>query len=158
MASTRAKRGEVPRVLNAFRTLVKSLRVADRAAIKRHGLGSAQIFVLHQLNVRSPLSVTELAELTATDQSTVSVVINKLLERGFVTRERAASDARRAVVALTAKGRQIVRKTAPPFQETLIAGILKLPAKRASALADGLEELLRALDIEEKNPPMLFED
>lgn len=55
---------------------------------KAHGLGSEQIYVLHQLARNSPLSVHELAELTVTDQSSVSVVVNKLVEKGFVSRAR----------------------------------------------------------------------
>src|SRR6476469_5515570 len=73
------KADDMQRVLNAFRNLVKALRLADRAGLKRRGLGAAQTFVLHELSRDAPLSINELAERTATDQSTVSVVVHKLV-------------------------------------------------------------------------------
>ena len=96
-------------VLNSFRCIVKSLRLADRAGLKEYGVGSSQLYVLHELKRTAPLSINELAERTATDQSTVSVVVAKLIEKGLVSRVRSPHDARRAELALTAKGRQTVR-------------------------------------------------
>lgn len=157
MASKR-KRDDPQRVLDAFRNLVKALRLADRAGLKRHGIGSAQLFVLHELNRESPLSVNELADRTATDQSTVSVVVNKLAMKGFVVRARSDADARRAELALTTKGRQLVRKLPLPIQQSLIMSVRQLPATRVRALADMLEQIVSAVDLSEEHPPMFFED
>jgi DNA-binding MarR family transcriptional regulator len=154
----RQKKDDPQRVLDAFRNLVKALRLADRAGLERHGLGSAQVFVLHQLNRESPLSINELAERTATDQSTVSVVVNKLVEKGFVTRERSNDDARRVALALTAKGRLTVRKLPSPIQHGLIESVRQLPASRARALAEMLEQVVGALGVAEKRPPMFFDE
>ncbi len=157
MAGVR-KRDDPQRVLDAFRNLVKVLRLADRAGLKRHGLGSAQVFVLHELSHKSPLSINELAERTATDQSTVSVVVNKLVDKGFVTRKRAGQDARRVDLALTARGRQTLRKLPPPIQHSLIASINQFPPSRARMLADLLEQMVSRIGPVEKKPPMFFED
>lgn len=146
------------RVLDAFRSLVKALRLADRAGLRRHGLGSAQVFVLHELSRESPLSINEVARRTATDQSTVSVVVNKLVDKGFVTRERSTDDARRVDLALTPKGRTAVRKLPPPIQHALIDGVRRLPAARARALAEMLEQVVGALGMAGERPPMFFDE
>lgn len=146
------------RVLDAFRSLVKALRLADRAGLRRHGLGSAQVFVLHELSRESPLSINEVARRTATDQSTVSVVVNKLVDKGFVTRERSTDDARRVDLALTPKGRTAVRKLPPPIQHALIDGVRRLPAARARALAEMLEQVVGALGMSDERPPMFFDE
>jgi DNA-binding MarR family transcriptional regulator len=156
--SVARKSDDPQRVLNAFRNLVKALRLADRAGLKRHGLGSAQIFVLHELSRESPLSVNELAGRTATDQSTVSVVVNKLVTKGYVARTRSGSDARRAELALTPKGRLIVRRLPPPIQHLLVAGVRRLPPSRMRDLADTLEEIVGGLGAGTSRPPMFFED
>lgn len=152
------KRDDPQRVLDAFRNLVKALRLADRAGLKQHGLGAAQIFVLHELSRQSPLSINELAGRTATDQSTVSVVVNKLVERGFVTRSRSGDDARRVDLALTAPGRKALRKLPAPIQQSLIASVRKLPPRRVRQLAEMLEQIVSQLGPAEKRPPMFFED
>ncbi len=151
-------RDDPQRVLDAFRNLVKALRLADRAGLKQHGLGSAQVFVLHELSRQSPLSINELADRTATDQSTVSVVVNKLVEKGFVTRSRSGEDGRRVELALTGRGRQILRKLPAPIQHSLIASVRRFPASRARSLADMLEQIVSQLGAVEEKPPMFFEE
>jgi DNA-binding MarR family transcriptional regulator len=152
------KRDDPQRVLDAFRSLVKALRLADRAGLKRHGLGSAQMFVLHELNRDAPLSINDLAARTATDQSTVSVVVNKLVAKGFVASARSDSDGRRAELVLTAKGKQLVRKLPPPIQHLLITGVQRLSPARASDLADMFEQIVGGLGDRDEIAPMFFED
>src|SRR4051812_1910780 len=69
---------EAREVLNALRQIVRSLRVSSRAAEQSVGLSGAQLFVLQCLARHSPCSVNELAVHTATDQSSVSVVVSRL--------------------------------------------------------------------------------
>jgi MarR family transcriptional regulator, organic hydroperoxide resistance regulator len=152
------KRDDPQRVLDAFRNLVKALRLADRAGLKRHGLGSAQTFVLHELNRDAPLSINDLASRTATDQSTVSVVVNKLVAKGFVARARSDSDGRRAELILTARGKQLLRKLPPPIQHLLITGVQRLPPAHARHLADMLEQIVGGLADRNEPPSMFFED
>jgi DNA-binding MarR family transcriptional regulator len=145
-------------VLNSFRCLVKALRLADRAGLREHGLGASQLYVLHELKRDSPLSVNDLAARMATDQSTVSVVVSKLIEKGFVARERSQMDARRLDLVLTARGHVLVKKLPPPVQQLILEGVLQLAPARARALAAGLREICEALAIDEEHPPMLFDD
>lgn len=152
------KRDDPQRVLNAFRSLIKALRLADRAGVKEHGLGSAQNFVLHELSRQSPLSINELAERTATDQSTVSVVVAKLVSKGYVASARSGSDARRAELALTPKGRQVIKKLPPPIQHLLIAAVRSLSPARARQFAGMLEEFVDAVGPREEHAPMFFEE
>lgn len=149
---------EAQSVLNSFRCLVKSLRVADRAGLKEHGLGASQLYVLHELKREAPLSINELAERTATDQSTVSVVVAKLIDKGFVTRERSEEDGRRLDLDLTSKGRLLLKRLPPPIQRSIIDGVQRLPRERAKALAEALSEICAVLGVATTNPPMLMED
>ena len=156
--AARRNLAEAHSVLNSFRCLVKSLRVADRAGLKEHGLGASQVYVLHELERDSPLSINELAERTATDQSTVSVVVAKLIAKGLVVRERSEKDARRLELTLTARGHRVVRELPPPIQHSIIEGVQRLAPARAKELAASLQEICDVLGIREAHPPMLFAD
>src|SRR6187402_3909062 len=85
---------EVREVLNSLRQIVRSLRVSSRAAEQRVGISGAQLFVLQCLARQSPCSVNELAERTATDQSSVSVVVSRLVALGHVRRVTSKTDRR----------------------------------------------------------------
>src|SRR4051812_48287672 len=107
-ARSGATRGSAPRattetreVLNSLRHIVRSLRVSSRDAEQRVGLSGAQLFVLQCLPRQSPCSVNELAAATATDQSSVSVVVSRLVLRGYVKRVTSKLDRRAVELSLT---------------------------------------------------------
>ena len=164
MSAMATKKGTSPspaarEVLNGFRRLVRALRLSDRATLQDYGLGSAQIYVLHQLAIESPLSVNDLAERTGTDQSTVSVVVNKLVTRGLIERGVAREDGRRAELSLTAQGRLIARRLPAAFQESFLAAVAELPSRRVSDLAGSLNRILEAMGEDIDAPaPMLMID
>jgi DNA-binding MarR family transcriptional regulator len=149
---------DVATVLNAFRSLVKELRAADREAVRMHGLGSAQIFVLHCLARHQPLSVNELAEKTASDQSTISLIITKLVARDLVHSKRAKDDARRAELTLAPRGRDLVRRLPLLFQERFISALESLSSSRRAVLAGVLSEVLEAMGLGDDHPPLLLTD
>jgi DNA-binding MarR family transcriptional regulator len=153
-----ATEADLHRVMNGFRNVVKALRLADRADIERYGLGSAQIFVLHQIGLKSLLSINELAELTATDQSSVSVVVNKLVAKGLISCARSQEDARKVELMLTAKGRKVLKRVAPTFQNSMIESLSQLSRARVRALAATLHDLASAMGVQDDHPPMFFEE
>src|SRR5438105_4636272 len=106
-------------VLDGIRHIVRTLREASRAAERSVGLSAAQLFVMQRLAGTGSLSVNELAERTLTHQSSVSVVVAKLAQRGLVERQRAATDARRLEVSLTAAGRAALSRAPAATQDRL---------------------------------------
>jgi DNA-binding MarR family transcriptional regulator len=144
-------------VLDAIRRIVRALREASRGAERAVGVSAAQLFVLQRLIGARALSVNELAERTLTHQSSVSVVVAKLARRGLVTRARAAEDARRVEVALTAAGRTLLERAPAAAQDRLIAalGLIGRPARRR--LAVDLPALVSAMGGGDGHAPMFFE-
>src|SRR5690349_23944856 len=98
----------VERSMNALRSIVRALRINTRAIELKMGISLAQLFVLQQLAERPASSLNELAERTATHQSSVSVVVRRLVERGLVSRTSSSSDRRRIEIAVTPAGRALL--------------------------------------------------
>lgn len=73
--------------------------------------------------------------------SSVSVVVSRLIKRGFVTRRASEEDGRRAEVALSPKGRTLLRRAPPMAQAHLIAGLGRMQASERGDLARGLAAL-----------------
>jgi DNA-binding MarR family transcriptional regulator len=146
------------RILESIRRLVRLLRVSDRAAQTSAGLSAAQLFVLAELGKQPEQSLSELAERTRTDQSSVSTVVSRLVDGGLVARERDAADARRLVLTLTRNGRVALQKAPPVAQEQLIDVIDALPARERAGFAETFERILGALDSDDAPPPMFFEE
>lgn len=146
------------RVMDALRRLVRVLGASARALPDGHGVSGAQLFVLRQISATPGLSLRELAARTLTGQSTVSEVVARLVERRLVTRATSATDARQAVLTLTAAGRRAVAGAALTAQERLAAALAELPDAERDALAGGLEAWLAAAGFAEVPPTMFFED
>jgi DNA-binding MarR family transcriptional regulator len=149
---------EVRAVLDGIRRIVQGLRESSRSAEKRVGLSAAQLFVLLKLSGERALSINELAARTLTHQSSVSVVVARLVDAGMVVRTRSETDARRVEIALTRKGRAVLAKAPEAAQDRLIAAITALPRAQRKALSESLALLADAMSPRGGAPRMLFED
>lgn len=64
--------------------------------------------ILHVLTEQETATVMELARLTHRSKSTVSALVTKLVDLGYVARERSAEDSRVINLRLTEKGRAFI--------------------------------------------------
>jgi DNA-binding MarR family transcriptional regulator len=149
---------DVRTVMDALRRLVRALRLSARAAEKTVGISGAQLFVLQELAAAPADSLGALAARTHTDQSSVSVVVRRLVERGLVARRSAPADARRVELALTTPGRAVLRRAPEPVQKRLVAALARLSPPRRRVLARTLAEIADAAVPDAKRPGMFFED
>lgn len=141
-----------------MRRIVRALGITARTAERSIGITGAQLFVLRVLDAHPAQSLNELAALTFTHQSTVSVVVDRLVSRGFVTRSRSETDGRRVVLALTASGRRALRHAPPPTQMRLITAINSLPPVRRRELAKALRAVVEAMDVAGGSMGLLFDE
>jgi DNA-binding MarR family transcriptional regulator len=145
--------------LDAFRHIVQALR-AGRGGGDPGGLGSAQLFALQQIAEHPDASINDVAALTCTHQSSVSVVIQRLVQQRLVAKVVSTQDRRRQRLAVTLKGRRLLGRAPVAVQEHLIAAIAALPAADRRALARSLSAVARLVtsDGATPPPPMFFED
>ena len=141
--------------MDNLRRIVRALSTSARRVSAR-GVTGAQLFVLRQIAAAPTLSPRELADRTLTGQSTVSEVVSRLVERGLVARIASTADARRAELTLTARGRRAIDGTEPTTQERLADGLAALPRTRRIALANALDQWLRAAGLVDVAAEMFF--
>ncbi|HVZ87970.1 MAG TPA: MarR family winged helix-turn-helix transcriptional regulator [Polyangia bacterium] len=136
---------------------MRVLRESSRRTERSLGLGAAQLFVLQRLAGAQPLSLNELAARTLTHQSSVSVVVSRLVEAGLVTRVRAREDARRREIRLTPAGETALARAPAAAQDRIIAALDTLGAPARRDLARQLAKLVEAMALPAQHPPMFFE-
>lgn len=88
-----------------------------------------------------PHNLTELAEKLAVSLPTMSNSINTLVERGWVSRSRAAEDRRMVVVELTPDGQTILDKTTYSVAGRVGELLASLSPEECELLLSGLEIL-----------------
>lgn len=144
-------------VLDSIRRIVRALRESSRKTERSMGLGAAQLFVLQRLAGAPPLSINELADRTLTHQSSVSVVVSRLVRSGLVARTRAAADGRRVEITLTPAGRALLERAPALAQDRLIGALGLLGVAARKDLASHLGRLVEAMALPPHHPPMFFE-
>jgi len=149
---------ETREILDSIRRIVRLLRVSSREAEREVGLSAAQLFVLRTLSEHKVLSVNELADRTHTHQSSVSVVVQALVDKGLITRSRASDDARRLELSLAPGAKPLLRKAPDAAQGKLIDAIEALPAAARKQLSTSLVKLVEEAGLSDGEAPMIFEE
>jgi MarR family transcriptional regulator, lower aerobic nicotinate degradation pathway regulator len=149
---------QITAAMNAVRSIVRALRVSSRMIEGKMGMSGAQLFVLQQLDERPAESLNDLAERTATHQSSVSVVVRRLVERGYVTRTASETDRRRVELALTPLGVEVLAGAPTTVQVKLLRGARALSPEHKASLAMLLQAWVQAAGLEDGAPPLLMDD
>lgn len=144
-------------VMNSLRQIVHALETGSRAAQRSVGLSGAQLLVLQILAGGQVMSLNQLAHESHTHQSSVSVVVSRLVEAGLVKRSPAAQDARRLELSVTATGRKALQAGFVTPQERLMASLRGIAPERVGLLRVLLEEVVVLSGFEAGTPPMFLE-
>jgi DNA-binding MarR family transcriptional regulator len=154
-----AEQRAIADIMNAIRAIVRALRLNTRAIERQLGISLAQLWVLQILRDRPAESLNELAAATATHQSSVSVVVRRLVDANLVTRATASDDKRRVRIELTAAGRDILARAPVTVQAELMAALMRMSPTGRVQLAELMREWIghSGLDLSVA-PPMLMEE
>jgi DNA-binding MarR family transcriptional regulator len=125
-------------VLLVMRTLRAELRRSAAIA-----LSEQQVRALAYLRRHAEDSVSALAEYLGLGLPTASKLVDGLVRGGYVERQRAAQDRRRARLALTAAGRQAVEAVLGHMQARLGEDLQALPAEDLATVGAAMGVLRR---------------
>ena len=151
--STATERDDMTKIFDSLRSIVQAIRISARESEQKLGISSAQLYILQQLEGQPAQSINQLAERTFTHQSSVSMVVAKLVENRLVIRTAARGDARRLSVSISAAGRAILRKAPKAEQGRLVDAMRSMKRSDLSDLARGLQSLTRTLAEKSSNAP-----
>jgi MarR family transcriptional regulator, organic hydroperoxide resistance regulator len=144
--------------MDGLRRIVRALRLSSHAAERSLGISGAQLFVLRELAAHPGASLGELAALTLTDRSSVSVVAGRLVERGLVERATDPGDARRLRLSLTPAGETLLGRAPVPVQERLIAALREADPADLAVFNRLLDRIVAAGGLDREPPTMFFEE
>jgi len=151
-------RRAVHEVLDAIRRILRVIRLASARVERQTGVSAAQLILLHRLAERPAGSVNELAARVHADQSSVSVLVRRLVERGLISRRRSGRDARRVELSLSPSGRALARRAPPAPQQRVLEALAGLTAARQRRLAALLGELVERLGASGEPADLLYAD
>ena len=112
--------------------------------LKPLGLTYTQYIVFLVLWEKDGITVGEICRRLMLDNGTLSPLLKKMEQEGYVDRQRSREDERVVVITLTDKGRQLQSRVRDVPRA--VAGCIDLPPEKAQMLYDLLYELLANQD------------
>ena len=119
--------------------MMKAMRALTRyaaAGIEETGLGLSDFGVLEVLLHKGPLPVNTIGMIVDLTPGSISIAVDRLFEKGLVSRIESTEDRRVRVVALTARGKDLI---VPAFR--------KHAGQMRKVFAELSPDELRALDV-----------
>jgi DNA-binding MarR family transcriptional regulator len=123
------------------------------ALLREHGLAQGEAHILAHLAHSGTATVGELHKVLAHKRSTLTSILDRLVERGFVTRDAAATDRRTFVIDLTRKGRRVAIKTHRHLQDLEQTVRRQFPGDALDTFAAVLSALEEAANERISSPP-----
>src|SRR3954462_9901143 len=115
---------------HAFFWMTQVISSRDRRlaeALDDQGLRAPEWRVLATLHARQRCSMTELADLASIERSTLTRIVDRMQEAGWVTRLSDAQDMRVTRLAPTAAGEKLFARVWPAVEDLNRAALAGLP-------------------------------
>jgi len=114
-------------------------------------LSRTELGLLRTLS-EGPRRITELAELEALAQPTMTVLIKRLEQQGLVKRERRSDDGRVVLVDLTQEGRVALEDYRERIRAAMGAYLAEIPDEQVDRLAAATETLAQLVTLLQDRP------
>lgn len=132
-------------VLKKFRIIYGSVRQHFRDVEKTCGVSGSQLWIMQEIANTSGIGVSELAERLSIHQSTCSQLVEKLVARKLIIKERSKEDQRRVGLRLSDAAAQLIKNAPGPAEGVLPEALSALTAEAMQSLDLALEKVIQQL-------------
>ncbi len=134
-------------VLKQFRIIYGSVRQHFREVEQSCGVTGSQLWIMQEVANTPGIGVSDLAERLSIHQSTCSQLVEKLVARKLVVKERSREDQRRVGLRLTDEAAKLINMAPSPAHGVLPEALWALPAETIQTLNSSLEKVIEQLQI-----------
>ena len=107
-----------------------------------YGLTGAQLNILNLLGeAGGTMSQSEMSEKVLIGKSSLSIVVDRMVQRGHIRRQVFPEDRRRVLLKMTPTGRNLWEKVHPLYKKEVDATFGVIPMGKRKALIDAMKEL-----------------
>lgn len=135
-------------VLTALRRLIRATDLDSKRLARKTHLSTSQLLVLGLLAEGPAQSVGSIADKVGLAQATVTSMVDRLEERGLVTRKRSDADRRQVNVMLTDAGRQLQNQAPTALQTRFLGNFSTLRQWEKLAILSSLQRIADLMEAE----------
>ena len=103
-------------MLATLRQILRAVSLHSRHLIRYVGVTGPQLMLIREIAADAGVSSSKLTRIASMSHATVSTILKRLDERGFIRRERSATDRRTTHLFVTQKAYNLLRTNPDPLQ------------------------------------------
>ena len=145
--TSEARQNLVRDIIYQIRRLMQAGELFTKELNKTYQVSAPQLHCLLALYENGPLPPSQIARHIMVKSSTVTGIIDRLEQKGFVERLRNSPDRRVITIQLTEAGKELAHNAPPPIQHKIVDGIKKLPEGEIKQIILSLSKLTHMLDV-----------
>lgn len=134
--------------LIALRRIQQRTDQASKRLAQTVGVTPSQLVVLQYLQDHGECSAGDIAKLTQLKNATITALVDKMVDRNFVSRLKYQNDKRKVWLKLEPAGEAIIHSAPDLLQETFSVKFDELPRWQQAMVVTVLEQVASILDAE----------
>ena len=136
-------------VLVSIRRVIRATDLHSKHLVKTSGLTAPQILVLQSINDAEPVTIGLIAKKISLSQATVTSIMDRLVSKNLVYRERSSIDRRKVNAYLTEQGKQVLAHAPKPLQEKFTEQFQALETWEQSMILTSLQRVANMMGASE---------
>jgi DNA-binding MarR family transcriptional regulator len=141
-------RGVEDKILRSLRRITRAIDLHSRWMASHFGLTVPQLVCLRTLAQRDDITPSALSREVDLSQATITGIIDRLVKRDLVKRQRSETDRRRVALTITPEGNKLLAASPSPLQERFLNRLSELPEENQRVIETVLEQVVRMMDAE----------
>lgn len=134
------------RILQSLRRIIRAIEIHSQRLSHDHQITGPQLGCLLAIKQEGALTTTCLARTVFLSPSTVVGIVDRLEEKGLLSRMRGTEDRRQVRLHLTEAGKRLADCAPSPLQETLSRNLNTLPALELVSITLALDKLVSLME------------
>jgi len=152
------KQRAISEIMQSLRRIFKAIQQYSEAVLKEFGVTGPQLWALRTIYAEGQLSMGQLSQKMYLHMSTVSGVVDRLEEKGYVERVRGDKDRRVVKISLTKAGKRLVQRGPEAAQGKLLHGLECLSQREVLIIRGSLEKVVRLMEIQDTKATFFFSE
>ena len=140
---------QTKQIIFSIRKLIQANELYTKELNKKYQVSSAQLNCILALYEYGPLPPSKIANYIMVKSSTVTGVVDRLENKGFVERMRNSPDRRVITIQLTETGKKLAENAPPPIQQKIIDGLKQTDNNKVEQIVSSLNMLTSMLDVQD---------
>ena len=134
------------RIVRSLRKIIQSVGTYSKKLASLYKVTGPQLSCLLAVKEFETITASQISREIHVSLSTVVGILDRLEEKGLVSRERDQKDRRRVYVSLTDKGQELADTAPPPLQDKLTEALHQQSELEQSTIALALERIVQLMD------------